>query len=130
MKFHLTRKQVERTGQWLLPPPDGESICYEEPLHHALLPELMRALAETNWPDQFRGYYYQLSTNHGLIQEEVPACEYYKLAWRAMSDKYHGAVLALHRLDMLELAREFMMGVNVLLAEIDYAYSNRVRLNR
>lgn len=109
MQFHLTKKQVERKGQWLLPPPDGETICYEEPLHHDLLPQLMKALQETEWPFQFHGYYYRLSTNHGLIHEEVPASEHYKIAWCAMSQKYHGAALALQSLESLagQLAREY-----------------------
>lgn len=109
MEFHLTKKQVVRSGQWLLPAPDGETICYEEPLHHEFLPELMRALQETKWPFQFHGYFYRLSTNHGLIQEEVPASEHYKFAWRAMSQKYHGAVLALQSLQSLagQIARQY-----------------------
>lgn len=109
MEFHLTKKQVVRKGQWLSPPPDGETICYEEPLHHDLMPKLMRALQETEWPFQFHGYYYRLSTNHGLIQEEVPASEHYKIAWRAMSQKYHGAALALQSLESLaaQLARDY-----------------------
>lgn len=111
MRFNLTKKQVERKGQWLLPPPDGETICYEEPLHHDLFPRLMRALEVTGWPFQFHGYYYQLSTNRGLIHEEIPASEYYKFAWRSMSQKYHGAVLAFQALELLaeQLAREYPM---------------------
>lgn len=101
MEFHLTKKQIVLDGQWLLPAPDGETICYEEPLHHNLLPELMLALQETSWPRQFHGYYYRLKTNNGLIQEQVPASEHYKIAWRAMSQKYHGASLALQSLELV-----------------------------
>lgn len=101
MQFHLTKKQAMRKGQWLLPPPDGETICYEEPLHHDFLPKLMQALQETEWPFQFHGYYYRFSTNYGLIQEEVPASEHYKIAWRSMSQKYHGAALAFQSLESL-----------------------------
>jgi hypothetical protein len=109
VEFHLTKKQAVRRGQWLLPPPEGETICYEEPLHVDLLPQLMRALQETNWPFQFHGYYYRLSTKYGLIQDEVPASEHYKYAWRSMSQKYHGAALALHDLESLatDLARRY-----------------------
>jgi hypothetical protein len=101
VEFHLTKKQVVRSGQWLLPPPEGETVCYEEPLHADLFPQLMRALQETKWPFQFLGYYYRLSTKHGLIQDEVPASEHYKYAWRSMSQKYHGAALALQALESL-----------------------------
>lgn len=109
MEFHLTKKQAIRKGQWLLPPPAGETICYEEPLHHDFLPRLMRALQETEWPFQFHGHYYRLTTKHGLIQDEVPASEYYKIAWRAMSQKYHGAALAFQSLESLvgQLAKEY-----------------------
>lgn len=101
MEFNLTKKQVKRTGQWLMPPPEGKTICYEEPLHHQLLPKLMRALQETKWPQQFHGYYYQLKTNHGLVREEVPASEYYKIAHRAMQQKFHAATLTLESIEDL-----------------------------
>ena len=101
MEFNLTKKQVKRTGQWLMPPPEGKTICYEEPLHHQLLPKLMQAIQATDWPRQFHGYYYQLKTNHGLVHEEVPASEYYKIAHRAMQQKYHAAVLTLESIEAL-----------------------------
>ena len=37
MEFNLTKKQVKRTGQWLMPPPEGKTICYEEPLNNKML---------------------------------------------------------------------------------------------
>lgn len=101
MQFHLTKKQNVRKGQWLLPPVEGRTICYEEPLYHQLLPRLMQALQETKWSYQFHGYYYRLTTNKGLIEDEVPASEYYKLAWRSMSQKYHGAALALQSIESI-----------------------------
>jgi len=109
MEFNLTKKQIQRTGQWLTPPPDGNTICYEEPLHHAILPGLMQALNDTKWPYQFHGYFYQLKTNYGLIQEEVPASEYYKIAHRAMLQKYHAATLTLQFIESLisDLAKKY-----------------------
>lgn len=109
MQFHLTKKQITRKGQWLLPPIEGQTICYTEPLYHHLLPKLMQALQETKWPFQFHGYYYRLTTKKGLIEEELPASEYYKLAWRSMSQKYHGATLALQSIESIaaDLAQSY-----------------------
>ncbi|HVK95005.1 MAG TPA: hypothetical protein VM571_09790 [Noviherbaspirillum sp.] len=95
MEFHLTKKEAALEGQWLLPPPQGRTIRYEEPLHHGFLPKIARALETTRWPSQFWGYHYRLKTNRGLIHESTPASEYYKIAWRSMSQKYHGAAIAL-----------------------------------
>lgn len=101
MEFHLTKKQAKQAGEWLAPAPEGTVICYEEPLHFRLLPKLMQALQSTKWPYQFHGYYYRLRTNHGLVQEEVPASEYYKIAYRSMQQKYHAAALALESIEVL-----------------------------
>lgn len=101
MEFHLTKKQSARKGQWLLPQPTGETIYYEEPLQHELLPQLMSALQNIEWPYQFHGYYYRLRTNSELIEEFVPASEHYKTSWMAMSQKYHGAILALQSVEAI-----------------------------
>lgn len=101
MEFHLTRKQTERAGQWLIPPPVGETICYEEPLHHELLPQLMKTLQSTEWPHRFHGHFYRLRTNSQLIEEFVPASEHYKISLMAMSQKYHGAQLALNSVESI-----------------------------
>ncbi|TAL85053.1 MAG: hypothetical protein EPN74_09635 [Rhodanobacter sp.] len=99
MEFHLTKKQAEPQGQWLLPVPSGESICYEEPLQSHIFPLLMSALGGGTWPYQFHGHYYRLRTNSKLIEEFVPASEHYKISWMAMSQKYHGAFLAIKSLE-------------------------------
>ena len=99
MDFQLTKNPTEPQGQRLLPQPKGETICYEEPIEVDLLPKLMRALEETEWPYKFHGLFYRLRTKSGYIEEHVPASEYYKISWRAMSQKYHGARLALQSLE-------------------------------
>lgn len=55
----------------------------------------MNALENTKWPFQFHGYFYRLCTNGKFIEEVVPATEYYKICYRAMSQKCHGVLLAL-----------------------------------
>ena len=99
MEFHLTRKQTDLSGQWILQQPKGEIVGYEEPLHYQFLPQLMKALGESSWGHQFHGYFYRLRTNSGLIEEFVPASEHYKKSWFAMSQTFHGAVQSL---DLIE----------------------------
>jgi hypothetical protein len=110
LEFHLTRKQSERAGQWLLPEPEGKTVCYEEPLAVHILPSMMRALQETEWPYQFHGFHYRLRTNSKLIEESVPASEHYKISWMAMSQKYHGTLLAMESLEsnVRELCRTYL----------------------
>jgi hypothetical protein len=99
LEFQLTRQQSTLGGQWLLPEPQGETICFEEPLTAQILPLMMRALQESDWPYQFHGLYYRLRTNSKLIEESVPASEHYKISWMAMSQKHHGALFALEALE-------------------------------
>ncbi len=101
MEFQLTKRYEEPKGQWSLPVPVGTTICYEEPLRHQLFPQLMAALAETGWPFQFHGYFYQLRTKSNTIEEIVPASEYYKICYMAMSQTYHGALGNLESIDRI-----------------------------
>lgn len=99
MEFHLTKKHSDRQGQWLLPIPEGQTICYEEPLHTHILQLTMCALQESQWAQQFHGFHYRLITNSKLIEEFVPASEYYKISWMAMSEKYHSALITMQSLE-------------------------------
>lgn len=101
MEFHLTQKQSVRVGQWTLPQPEGELICYEESPHYRFLPRLLSALEQSKWPLQFHGYFYRLRTNAELIEEFVPASEHYKISWRAMSQKFHGALQTLSSVESI-----------------------------
>ncbi len=110
MEFHLTKKEVALEGQWHLPAPQGRTIRYEEPLNHNFLPKLARALEATRWPSQFLGYFYRLKTNRGVIHESTPAPEFYKIAWRSMTQKYHGVTIAFQSVEqnILAIEREYL----------------------
>ena len=109
MEFYLTKNPRQRSADVAIVLPEGQTVCYEEPIHSELLPKLLRAIDGSDWPVQFHGHYYCVRARRGLIHDEVPASEYYKFAWRSMSQKYHGAALALRSLEALaaEITRRY-----------------------
>ncbi|MGH2507939.1 MAG: hypothetical protein ACRDHZ_11130, partial [Ktedonobacteraceae bacterium] len=92
MEFYLTKKKPNPQKDRPLLTELGKSVCYEEPLHYTLFPNLMNVLQNTEWPYQFHGYYYWIRTKSDIFEEIIPASEYYKISYRAMSQKYHGAL--------------------------------------
>ncbi|MEQ1595545.1 MAG: hypothetical protein ABL985_10650 [Casimicrobium sp.] len=98
MEFHLRSNPSDQKWRSELPPLPGLPVCYVESLTVSVLKKLMQTIHSTGWASQFRDKYYALRSKSGVIREEYPATEYYKISERSLSQKFHAIELTFNSL--------------------------------
>ena len=108
MRFELQSnkgKSVRETfapdGGVVFPEPKGSTVGYGQPLLSHPLPSLPTAIAESGVLNNLAGRTYRLFSNHGYVQETLPAVEYYKFAYTRIRDNVHAIDICEQRITSL-----------------------------
>lgn len=80
----------------------GVLVRYEMPALPNVFPQLGRVLDRSAHRTQFLGIHYHIRSKDGMIEQLLPAAEYYKFVFRAVADKRYALELGLGRLRDLE----------------------------
>lgn len=80
----------------------GKAIRYEMPSIPYLFLRLTRLIYDSEHRKKFFDISYYLETKNGHLKKLIPASEYYKLAFRAIADKYYFLMVSVERVQEVE----------------------------
>ena len=93
-RLKATKEPKTRNEKIIFSCSDGDTICYHQPLYVWPLKRLQGAIYNSSSLAKLKDRYYRIESNSGYIWQYYPAVEYYKIAFRMITDNVHTIILA------------------------------------